>query len=256
MRQIGDNEEQWCAAANNLACSLIHNGELREAEALLRCTANSESASPSAKATSLLNLGILMESQKRHVEAEKCYLEALKEPQSEEGKRLNDKCIVADICGALAVHYEAIRRNSDAERYYRKALDAQLHGQSQQDPRTLNTLSHLTGLYQDMLGVDIQSANTLLNLGQLYKAQGKPHDAERFFVHALEIQEAHLKPTDGKIVSTLDSLLVLYEQMGCEEELVKVQQRLKVIERYLQKDIGGIWNANLASKSRNTDSSN
>jgi len=40
-----------------------------------------------------------------------------------------------------------------------------------------------------MLGVDIQSANTLLNLGQLYKAQGKPHDAERFFVHALEIQE-------------------------------------------------------------------
>jgi len=44
--------------------------------------------------------------------------------------------------------------------------------------------------------------------------------------------------------------------MGCEEELVKVQQRLNVIERYLQKDIGGIWNANLASKSRNTDSSN
>merc|ERR1712216_799453 len=116
------------------------------------------------------------------------------------------------------------------------ALDIQMDCAETHDPAVVNTLSHLAGLYEGMIGIDSRSATTVTNLGALYAAHGKVDEAEKFFLHALEILESTLRPTDTRVIEVIEKLIELYDEHERAEDAAKLRRRVEVIERYLKQE--------------------
>jgi tetratricopeptide (TPR) repeat protein len=78
-------------------------------------------------------------------------------------------------------------------------------------------------------------AQSLNNLGLLYKIQGKYIEAESLYKRALAIWEKAFGPEDLNVATVLENMVELYKEIGKRDEGEKLEARARKIRSNLKR---------------------
>ncbi len=177
-------------------------------------------------------LGIILLSRGRHIEAETLFVDALALRRAILGERHSDTLASMN---RLAILYDSQGRYAEAEPLLLNALSLRREVLGERHPDTLASMSNLAGLYQnqgryaeaeplflvalaqrrDVLGERYPDALTSLNdLALLYKSQGRYAEAETLYVEALALNREVLGERHPHTLTSLNNLAMLYQNQG------------------------------------------
>ena len=251
-RHFSGDHPKLAKAINNLAGSLLHRGDYRQAERLYREALAMKQGLPDAQdvdlaktisnlATSLLYLG-------DYREAEGLYRRAL---EMRRGENRPDHPSVANTLHNLGVLYYTVGDLSRSEPLLQEALAIREHTYGLENTRvasaltSLGRLLHARGKHAEaedlyvkalrirlVLGVEDSSAGALntLDLGQLHLDTGRLETAEPLVVEALEILRRKKPPAAWEIARAESVFGACLVQRGryqdAEEKLLGSYRRL------------------------------
>ncbi len=149
-----------------------------------------------------------------------------------------DSLELATALNTLAVLYQKLGRNQDAEPLYKRALAIREKALGAEHPQVMTTVSNLGALYRGMgrlaeaealfkrsLAFDEKTrgpdhpdvADSLFNLAAIYWVQNRTEAVEPLFKRALAIREKAFGPNHPAVAHTLNNMAGFYRDNGRHE---------------------------------------
>lgn len=234
----------------DLVYHLRENGKLAEARELAEkglAAAEREAPDQIRTAKWLQELGLTLQAQGRHVEAEARLKRALEIVEKRLGADSRDAGLLA---ADLASLYLDAARYADAEKFCKRSLAIAEKTGGPKHPDTAASLTLLailyykTGrlaeaepLYQRALAIDLETkgpdhldtATSLGNLAELYRTQGRFAEAEPLLKRAIAIEEKRRGPDGLSGTTFLRNLATLYVDMERYEDAEQLYRRVLAI---------------------------
>lgn len=200
----------------------------------------------------LLNLGDVRFQQGRWPEAEQLLVRSLALYRKTLGEKDPRTAAALNHLGAL---YVAQHRMPEAESMLRQSVDVQRASLNPKDPQLAASLSNLVKLYllqqryreaepvaREILEIaraggemHLEMADSLVDLGTLYRLEGKPARAEPLLRKALWIYERTLGPDHQRAAPALTNLALIRAQ---EKKFGVAEQHLKLVLDVLTNALG------------------
>jgi tetratricopeptide (TPR) repeat protein len=227
-QQLGSDHLDVSESLSGLALLYQVQGRYIDAELLyqrsLLIVEKQSGANHPRSTTSLKNLAKLYQEQGRYAEAEPLFLQVL---SIRKKQVMRDNCppltnyhnnvAYADSFNDLGLLYQAQGRYDEAEPLYKQSLaiwEQQLGKYQRTDRPPL-------GYHHDNLAY----ADSLNNLAELYRTQGRYSEAEHLYERSLAIWEQQLGKDHPNVANSLNNLGLLYQAQGRYAEAESVYRR-------------------------------